>query len=130
MKLSAIIMLSAFILVSCSYNRGALVLTNETLHFIAIATIRISGQIIELHNIAPSSEVSAMFAIKADSELDVSICFADGLQLHKIDGYVTNGSDSYYRIVVADTGIDIKFVGLDIPLELQNVGKMGTLSTW
>lgn len=80
-----------------------------------MAIIRVCGQTIELHNIAPLSTIRAKYRIRTDSEFDISITFADNRHLFQKSGYVTNGFNFYHEIVIDNTNIYITFVGHDIP---------------
>jgi hypothetical protein len=93
---------------SCTSGDSRFTVINETDEPIAHATIIVCGQTIEMGEIPVAGRVSGTFRAKADGDYDVSVQFADGKQLHRKVGYVTNGMRFADEIAISTADISVK----------------------
>lgn len=95
------------LLASCSSNRGAFLLVNKATEPIAVATIKINEQTIELRNIQPNMSAAGSYKVRTDGHYKIQVTFESGRTLNKELGYVTHGMDFQHEITVSDSDIEI-----------------------
>jgi hypothetical protein len=61
-----------------------------------------------MREIPVGGRVSGTYRVKADGDYDVSVQFADGKQLHRKIGYVTNGVRYADEIAISTADISVK----------------------
>jgi hypothetical protein len=93
---------------SCTSGDSRFTVMNETGEAISHATIVVCGQTIEMREIPVAGRVSGTYRVKSDSDYDVTVKFANGNQLHRKVGYVTNGVRYADEISISTADISVK----------------------
>lgn len=87
-----------------------LTLKNEASEAVARADILLGEQKLHFENLIPGSTSMAQFKIRSDDHFRIQVRFASGRILEKQDGYVTNGADLSFEMVVTDQDVELRDV--------------------
>ena len=111
-KLRNLYLLISVFLASCSGSVGSLTLRNEATEVIARAEIAIGEQKLQFENLISGSSSMARFKIRSDDHFRIHVMFASGRILEKEDGYVTNGADLSFEMVVTNQDVELRNVSV------------------
>jgi len=97
-------------IISCETNKGNFLLINNSNDAISTASVKVCGQSIEFSNIPHLKSVVGSYMVKSDSHFDIVVKFNNGKEIHKQIGYVTNGVNFRYEIIVTETDIKLQLL--------------------
>ena len=101
------VLAAAAVALSCASNKGSFTLVNDAGEPIALASVRVCGQLIELRGVPVGQRVEGRYRVRSDSHYTIEIEFQSGRRLREEAGYVTNGLDFHHLVRVKTEGIEV-----------------------
>jgi hypothetical protein len=112
LKLAALLVLALASAV-CSGTKGTISVVNNAEEPISRATIRVSGQTLEIVNLGPSETATGSYAVTQDGHYAIEVVFLSGKRLnretgHREIGYIPSRFDLDDRIVITGSAIEFQ----------------------